>query len=676
MKKLSVSAAGLMMIMMMSLCVTAQNDVIYVPVTYYDYHSDRGNPEFEQPHNGGLRTGAVQARLDSDFKPVAGTNAAANRSMGIAHWFRDWNAGDAAFSNPADNKYGRGKNLAPNYNPASRTFQQGFTNWADEGQRAVTYLGDITVPHDTSFKNFVIRDSLRFTLMTDGSGRYQFNNTNFFPLNGRGFGNQWVSAPPDGSNNTNHGRNYAFAMEMVYPFVARNVNDMSFNFRGDDDVWVFIDRDLVLDLGGIKEATPGQFSLRDRGLREGGKYTLRVFYVERHSSGSNILIQTNIVSPPADIRISTSNDPNDRGAWIDSSIPGLTVEDTIPVHAHIFDDNGQLLVPGTDYQCNEINWKITDANGNVKNETGCSIDVTTVVAGDMTIEVSYTKDGETVTGNIGATFKALPADSLWVMRAGFMENGVYNREFRVTEANGAYFASDQTEMVLYIIEVDRNGNFVQNYGGDGRPKSNITWDIDDPRVVSIVSVTPNGSQVRLTRLLAGEGLETPVTFKGQVYVCEQQNCLRDRDAKIVTGTVGEPAVAIGPNPFVPGQTNLNGLGEVTNFYRNAIQASGKGDGLGILIAVDAPSVLRQTQGGQFPGYGRVMIYDAVGNVVHTGVLYQSSRSARSYGYVWDGRNTKRRFVGPGTYLVVISAVEADGTPFNPPRRKIGVTSAR
>jgi len=662
--------------------------VIHVPVTFYDFHSDRTNPEFEQPHNGGLRTGAVRATLDNDNKPVAGPNAGANRSMGIAHWFRDWNLGSAAFSNPADNRYGRGTFRAPGYNPATMSFQAPIPggNWDNYGRRAVSFTGDITVGHDTSFKNFIVHDSLPFRLMADGV-RYEFESGSFFPINGRGFceanlaGCNWVAV--EGARN--RGRNYSFAMELVYPFVARDVNNMSFTFRGDDDVWVFIDRDLVLDLGGIKEATSGQFSLAGRGLREGGRYTLRVFYVERHSEGSSIRIQTNIVSPPADLILSTNGNPQDRGSYIDGTIPsqrpgGHQVEDTIRIWAHVFDDNGALV---NITQCNSITWTVTFADGTRWDTTGCNIVFTPLVAGNLTVTATYRDpddpNADPVNNQVGAVLRPLPAEAIWVMREGFMEGGVFNPDLRVTEANGAYFASDQTEIPLWIVEVDRHGNFVQRYGADiqeNPTKRPIQWEIQIATVVDIRRVDMMGSNVILTRLLAGEGLETLVKFSGEVFIQGQGNV--PRDATIATGTVGEPAVAIGPNPFVPGQTNLrDALGQnVYDFYKNAIDASNTG-GRGILITVDAPAVLRQTSGGPNPGFGRVMIYDAVGNVVHVGTLYQSSKSARSYAYAWNGKNTRGRSVGPGTYLVAISAVEAESrAAFNPPRRKIGVTTAR
>ena len=266
-------------------------DSIYIPVTFYDFHSDRSNPEFEQPHLHGesissqVWTGMVAPTLDAQKKPQRSSDeviSARTRSYGIAHWFRDWNTYTAG-------PYSKGTNIAPMYDPAPGIRQQ----HNNEFGTPVTYIGDLSVDYDTAFKNVVLRDSLRFTLLNRSSGMYGFDrsgNNGFFPLDGRGFGNEWVSV----SGGVNH--NFAFTMEMVYPFEARS--DMVFNFSGDDDVWVFINDNLVLDLGGMHDQQSGSFRL-DAVLSasEMGKlHFLRVFYVERHSSGSNISIQTNIVN--------------------------------------------------------------------------------------------------------------------------------------------------------------------------------------------------------------------------------------------------------------------------------------------------------------------------------------------------------------------------------------------
>ena len=85
-------------------------------------------------------------------------------------------------------------------------------------------------------------------------------------------------------------------------------NDMQFQFSGDDDLWVLIDGQLVLDIGGIHGAEDGvidfstgqvtvqgsqQTSLMDLGITA-GDHTLSILYLERGSSMSNCSIYFNL----------------------------------------------------------------------------------------------------------------------------------------------------------------------------------------------------------------------------------------------------------------------------------------------------------------------------------------------------------------------------------------------
>ena len=85
-------------------------------------------------------------------------------------------------------------------------------------------------------------------------------------------------------------------------------NDMQFQFSGDDDLWILIDGQLVLDIGGIHGAEEGvidfstgqvtvqgkiQTSLMDLGI-EAGDHTLSILYLERGSSMSNCSIYFNL----------------------------------------------------------------------------------------------------------------------------------------------------------------------------------------------------------------------------------------------------------------------------------------------------------------------------------------------------------------------------------------------
>ena len=69
----------------------------------------------------------------------------------------------------------------------------------------------------------------------------------------------------------------------------------TFRFRGDDDVWVFIDGKRVIDLGGTHSAEDAQVALDTLSLARGRSYPLDFFFAERHTVDSNLLIETTIV---------------------------------------------------------------------------------------------------------------------------------------------------------------------------------------------------------------------------------------------------------------------------------------------------------------------------------------------------------------------------------------------
>ena len=86
--------------------------------------------------------------------------------------------------------------------------------------------------------------------------------------------------------------NFGFTMKIQATF--QYVKGQYFEFNGDDDVWVFIDNKLVVDIGGQHQKIKKSINLDDLNLVEDSTYNFHIFYAERKREESNFMMRTSI----------------------------------------------------------------------------------------------------------------------------------------------------------------------------------------------------------------------------------------------------------------------------------------------------------------------------------------------------------------------------------------------
>lgn len=119
---------------------------------------------------------------------------------------------------------------------------------------------------------------------TAGTGFWDYRNNAFFPIDDEVFGN-------DGRNH-----NYHFTLETHLKFFY--VEGGEFTFRGDDDLWIFINGKLAIDIGGVHPMQEKTIYLDDiadeLGIEPGNTYNFDLFFAERHTTQSNFMFQTTL----------------------------------------------------------------------------------------------------------------------------------------------------------------------------------------------------------------------------------------------------------------------------------------------------------------------------------------------------------------------------------------------
>jgi len=134
------------------------------------------------------------------------------------------------------------------------------------------------------------------TLTPIGGGVSSYDNQEFFPLDGRGWNDEYVA--DDGNM---HNFSFTFELHTTFEYMGGE----TFTFIGDDDVFVFIHGKLVVDLGGVHVAetkaimldalVTDDAAMTPVPLTKGTTYPLDIFYNERHTVASHFRMDTSIV---------------------------------------------------------------------------------------------------------------------------------------------------------------------------------------------------------------------------------------------------------------------------------------------------------------------------------------------------------------------------------------------
>ena len=155
-----------------------------------------------------------------------------------------------------------------------------------------TVVGSLTLARSGSSSTYVF-DSAQTPLGNTTST----TELGFFPLDGVLPPASWGVTPSTSGISPTLNHDYGFTTELREPFTYQGGEVL--NFTGDDDVWVFINGHLAVDLGGLHPrrgdlpvGNPiGSINLDNNaaslGIVKGGVYEISLFHAERHTDQSN-----------------------------------------------------------------------------------------------------------------------------------------------------------------------------------------------------------------------------------------------------------------------------------------------------------------------------------------------------------------------------------------------------
>jgi fibro-slime domain-containing protein len=242
----------------------ALGDKMLVPVIYRDFRFK--NPgEFEPDVTGcsGACPGIVETSLDKDGKPVYTGTTGQGISITSKATFAEWYRTTTAVNHPTSAKLALWKTSKGGYVNRYGANGEQWKTGVDGNPLFFPVDGDTFTP-TSEFAAAQVPEFYDATLPydVDQSGKQRLHN-------------------------------FSFTSEVRYWFKYESGNTYELDFVGDDDVWVFINKKLAVDLGGLHSPASGSVTLDTAtaaklgNLKAGNVYEVAVFQAERHTTASS-----------------------------------------------------------------------------------------------------------------------------------------------------------------------------------------------------------------------------------------------------------------------------------------------------------------------------------------------------------------------------------------------------
>ena len=253
-------------------------ELAYIPIILRDFvgtgRNNKGNTAWEHPDFENINQNAknmVKTSLDADRKPVWGTNTIHLHSeKNFKLWYRDNE--DRSTPSPINLRV---DSVLPLIKTAEGVYSYTDSQFFPfDNKSSVSY-------------ELYPRPRIKTSLVLEGYEKIVYD-----------------------SGYTKLDLNYGFTTEINLKFLYKGGEQIT--IRGDDDIWVFINNRLAIDLGGCHNPltdsvtinTDGKINGSDYGLEIGKIYTIDIFHAERHTFGSNY----NLTFKGVDIQVNVCAD--------------------------------------------------------------------------------------------------------------------------------------------------------------------------------------------------------------------------------------------------------------------------------------------------------------------------------------------------------------------------------